>query len=234
MTNPAMTTDLLCFSLHHTVIEYVTVYVFNQDIFFNQRSFMSHTPLPSQKLTLNIQPEQLPFSDTSELESFQGVLGQDRAVNAIQFGVAMERPGYNIFVMGDSGTGRSSYVQGYLKSEAKRQQTPEVWCYVNNFKNPREPKALALAPQQASEFKQHISQLIDQLLATFPAALEHPTYQQKNRPSITFLTANMTKRSKPLNAKPTNAEWHCTAMPPPSVLHQCAMVKHWTKRNSHN
>lgn len=140
---------------------------------------MSHTPLPSQKLTLNIQPDQLPFADTSELESFQGVLGQDRAVNAIQFGVAMERPGYNIFVMGDSGTGRSSYVQGYLKSEAKRQQTPEVWCYVNNFKNPREPKALALAPQQASEFKQHISQLIDQLLATFPAALEHPTYQQK-------------------------------------------------------
>lgn len=137
------------------------------------------TQLPANKLYRHISNDQLPFANTSEIEAFQGVLGQDRAVNAIQFGVAMERPGYNIFVMGEAGTGRSSYVQGYLKSEAKRQSTPDVWCYVNNFKNPREPKSLALAPQQASEFKDHISTLIDQLLATFPAALEHPAYQQK-------------------------------------------------------
>lgn len=139
----------------------------------------SNTRLKANSLSCHISDSQLNFSDTSELEPFQGVLGQDRAVNAIQFGVAMQRPGYNIFVMGDSGTGRSSYVKDYLKSEAKRQATPNVWCYVNNFKNPREPKALELEPQQASEFKQHISTLIDQLLATFPAALEHPTYQQK-------------------------------------------------------
>ncbi len=137
------------------------------------------TQLQPEKLCLSISESQLNFTSTADLDEFQGVLGQDRAVNAIQFGVAMNRPGYNIFVMGDTGTGRSSYVKDYLKSEAKRQHTPNVWCYVNNFKNPREPKALELMPEQASQFKERIATLIDQLLATFPAALEHPAYQQK-------------------------------------------------------
>jgi len=135
--------------------------------------------LTARQLSLAINDQHLTLKTTADLDAFQGVLGQERAVNAIQFGVAMQRPGYNIFVMGDTGTGRSSYVKDYLKSEAKRQATPNIWCYVNNFKNPREPKALELMPEQASQFKQHIATLIDQLLATFPAALEHPTYQQK-------------------------------------------------------
>ncbi|WP_430462601.1 Lon protease family protein [Thalassolituus sp. LLYu03] len=137
------------------------------------------TALPASALTQAIPANSLNFEDTRSLDAFQGVLGQDRAVNAIQFGVAMQRPGYNIFVMGDTGTGRSSYVRDYLKSEAKRQQTPNIWCYVNNFINPREPEAIELAPSEAGEFTKLISDLIDQLSATFPAALEHPTYQQK-------------------------------------------------------
>lgn len=138
-----------------------------------------HTSLSSKSVTQSIPDTALPFKTTAELEPFQGVLGQERAVNAIQFGVAMERHGYNIFVMGDTGTGRSSYVRDYLKSEAKRQATPDTWCYVNNFKNPREPGAISLHPHEANRFDQAIRELIDQLLATFPAALEHPSYQQK-------------------------------------------------------
>ena len=104
--------------------------------------------LPYSLATQTIHPDSLDFRTTADIEPFHGVLGQERAVNAIQFGVAMERPGYNIFVMGDTGTGRSSYVRDYLKSEAKRQKTPDIWCYVNNFNNPREPKVLALLPQE--------------------------------------------------------------------------------------
>ncbi|TNC92474.1 MAG: ATP-dependent protease [Thalassolituus sp.] len=137
------------------------------------------TSIPHSLATQTISNDSLKFNTTADLEPFQGVLGQERAVNAIQFGVAMERPGYNIFVMGETGTGRSSYVQDYLKSEAKRQATPDIWCYVNNFKNPREPRALSLHPDEASLFRRLVNELIDQLLATFPAALEHPAYQQK-------------------------------------------------------
>lgn len=135
--------------------------------------------IPATVLSQSIKASLFKFKDTSELEPFHGVLGQDRAVNAIQFGVAMARPGYNIFVMGETGTGRSSYVQDYLRSEAKRQATPSVWCYVNNFKNPREPLALELQADTAELFNEQLNELINSLLATFPAAFEHPTYQQK-------------------------------------------------------
>jgi predicted ATP-dependent protease len=140
---------------------------------------VTSTRLSSEQLTQAVDMNTLNFTTTAELDTFHGVLGQDRAVNAIQFGVAMQRPGYNIFVMGDTGTGRSSYVRDYLKSEAKRQATPSVWCYVNNFANPREPRAVELEPAEASQLRENMRNLIDQLLATFPAVFEHPSYQQK-------------------------------------------------------
>lgn len=136
-------------------------------------------PLSAQAITQKIPSSTFSFKSTKTLKPFHGVLGQDRAVNALQFGVAMQRPGYNIFVMGDTGTGRSSYVQDFLKSEAKRQETPSAWCYINNFKNPREPLALEFSADQANTFKELINELIDQLLASFPAVFEHPAYQQK-------------------------------------------------------
>ncbi len=106
-------------------------------------------------------------------------LGQERAVEALQFGVAMPRPGYNVFVMGEPGTGRFSFVKRYLKAEGKRLQTPADWVYVNNFDEPREPRALELPSGTAGNFIGDINGLIDNLLATFPAVFEHPSYQQK-------------------------------------------------------
>ena len=135
--------------------------------------------LAPNALAAKIEKGSLPFKTLSELEPLSGILGQERAVEAIQFGVAMHRPGYNIFVMGGAGTGRSSYVTSYLKSEAKRKQTPSEWVYVNNFKDTRSPKAIEFQPGQAKVFEQDIRTLIDGLMGTFPAAFEHPNYQQQ-------------------------------------------------------
>ena len=88
--------------------------------------------LTPDQLTVPINLDSLGFVTTDELEPFRGILGQDRAVEAMQFGVAMHRPGYNVFVMGEPGTGRFSYVMRYLKAEAKRQITPQDCLYVNN------------------------------------------------------------------------------------------------------
>lgn len=123
--------------------------------------------------------EQFHFASTDDLEPFRGVLGQERAVEALQFGVAMPRPGYNVFVMGEPGTGRFSFAKRYLKTEAKRLQTPCDWLYVNHFDEPRNPKALELPPGSAGELVADINGLIDNLLATFPAVFEHPSFQQK-------------------------------------------------------
>ena len=135
--------------------------------------------LPPAALAAKVPADHLPFETLNDITPLSGILGQERAVEAIQFGVAMQRPGYNIFAMGDSGTGRSSYVMSYLKSEAKRCQAPTEWAYVNNFTESHRPKALEFAPGLAAVFEQEIRTLIDGLMVTFPAAFENTTYQQQ-------------------------------------------------------
>ncbi|WP_415753548.1 Lon protease family protein [Pseudomonas leptonychotis] len=142
-------------------------------------SVAAHLRLAPEALTRPFSPEQFNFTNTEDLEPFRGVLGQERAVEALQFGVAMPRPGYNVFVMGEPGTGRFSFVKRYLKAEAKRLETPADRVYVNHFDEPREPRALELPAGTAAEFLADINGLIDNLLATFPAVFEHPSFQQK-------------------------------------------------------
>ncbi|TWC31752.1 putative ATP-dependent protease [Pseudomonas sp. SJZ079] len=142
-------------------------------------SVATHLRLAPDALTRPFAAEQFDFANTDDLEPFRGVLGQERAVEALQFGVAMPRPGYNVFVMGEPGTGRFSFVKRYLKAEAKRLATPADQVYVNNFNEPREPRALELPAGTAGDFIADIGLLIDNLLATFPAVFEHPSYQQK-------------------------------------------------------
>lgn len=139
-------------------------------------SVAAHLRLAPEALTRPFSPEQFNFTNTEDLEPFRGVLGQERAVEALQFGVAMPRPGYNLFVMGEPGTGRFSFVKRYLKAEAKRLETPADRVYVNHFD---EPRALELPSGTAGEFLADINGLIDNLLATFPAVFEHPSFQQK-------------------------------------------------------
>ena len=142
-------------------------------------SAAAHLRLAPEALTRPFSPEQFNFTNTEDLEPFRGVLGQERAVEALQFGVAMPRPGYNVFVMGEPGTGRFSFVKRYLKAEAKRLETPADRFYVNHFDEPREPRALELPSGHSAEFIADINGLVDNLLATFPAVFEHPSFQQK-------------------------------------------------------
>ncbi len=109
----------------------------------------------------------------------QGILGQQRAQEALKFGVAMKNPGYNIFVMGQPSTGRLSMITNALNERAQQQSTPPSYAYVDNFTKSREPITIELPSGHGEIFSQDIETLIDNLLATFPAAFESPMYQQK-------------------------------------------------------
>lgn len=135
--------------------------------------------LPPAALKARIRPEELPFATTEDLESFRGMLGQSRAQTAIAFGVAMQRPGYNIYVMGEAGTGRLSLATHYLKARARERPSSSDWAYINNFDDPRKPFALQLPPGQGKSLLADIETLVDNLLATFPAAFENPAYQRR-------------------------------------------------------
>ncbi len=132
-------------------------------------------PLKSLKLNVDLSGFELPT--TPILPST--ILGQSRAQSALEFGVAMRNPGYNVFVMGEPGLGRLSMITDLLDAQAKIRPAPPSYAYVDNFGNSREPVAVELPAEQGQKLSKDIEKLIDNLLATFPAAFESPTYQQK-------------------------------------------------------
>ena len=135
--------------------------------------------LPVSALKLDIQLDTIDTEKTAAHPAKQNILGQERAKSALVFGVAMQTPGYNIYVMGEPGTGRLSMITDHLSQHAHQQLAPSAYAYVENFENPREPIAIQLPAGMGGVFNKDIEKLIDNLLATFPAAFENPTYQQK-------------------------------------------------------
>ena len=79
------------------------------------------------------------FKNTSEIEPLRDFLGQDRAITAMELGLRIDNPAYNIYVAGNPGTGKSTYSLKVLKEHAKNKNNHKDWCYVYNFENPREP-----------------------------------------------------------------------------------------------
>ena len=136
-----------------------------------------HLPLPPEALKLTIDLSGFEYPQAPK--SHPSILGQRRAQAALEFGIAMQNPGYNIYVMGEPGTGRLSMITNHLDILAHKQPTPPSYAYVDNFDNPREPVALELSASQGQKFGNDIDKLIDNLLATFPVVFESPTYQQK-------------------------------------------------------
>lgn len=135
--------------------------------------------LPPDRLTARIDPASLPFASTAELQPAEGALGQARAREALAFGVAMDRPGYNIFVMGEPGVGRLSLTRQYLEARARERATPQDLLYLNRFDEPREPAALKLPAGMGKAFAADMESFADNLLASFPAAFEHPGCQRR-------------------------------------------------------
>jgi len=133
--------------------------------------------LPLASLKLHVDLAGFEFPEIPRLQN--SILGQSRAQSALEFGVAMPNPGYNIFVMGEPGSGRLTMINNHLDTLAQNLPTPPSYAYVDNFDNPREPIAIELPAEQGQAFSKAIEKLLDDLLATFPAALENPTYQQK-------------------------------------------------------
>jgi predicted ATP-dependent protease len=136
-------------------------------------------PLPVKQLRAHIDLSYLNIESTSDLEGVSSFLGQPRAKKSLEFGISMRGGGYNLYVMGDTGTGRQSLISKYVRELAETQQAPSEWAYINNFDNPREPHALELPASRGEELKNQINQFINDLMDTFPSAFENPTYQRK-------------------------------------------------------
>jgi lon-related putative ATP-dependent protease len=124
-------------------------------------------------------PKTFSFKDTSEVEPLAEVIGQQRAVQAIDFGLNMKSPGYNIFVTGQEGTGKSTIVNDIVTQHAKELPTPNDACMVNNFKDEFRPNVIAVPSGKANSFKKQMNRLIEDLKLRLPEAFENESYQDK-------------------------------------------------------
>lgn len=126
-------------------------------------------------------PAGLPFQTTDELEPLAGLVGQERAVEALRFGVEVQHEGYNLFAMGPAQAGKHTAVARTLEERAAKEPAPPDVCYVTNFVHPREPRALLLPSGMGSAFRRDVAQMVDELGTAIQHALESDEHRARRQ-----------------------------------------------------
>ena len=119
------------------------------------------------------------FKNTSQIKPLDEVIGQKRAVQAIEFGLNMKSSGYNIFVTGVEGTGKATIVRELVSQHANTLPRPDDWCLVNNFKDEFRPKAIAVPPGKAVQFRKKMNKFVKALQKDLPKAFEGESYLKR-------------------------------------------------------
>ncbi len=115
------------------------------------------------------------------MPNIEAFVGQSRAVEAMEFGLGIQREGYNIFALGASGTGKLSLVRQFFEQQASHEPAPDDWCYVHNFAQPYRPSALRLPPGAGARLRADMERLVSQLRTTLAAAFESEEYQTRRQ-----------------------------------------------------
>ena len=123
----------------------------------------SKNELNVKDLKMTCNPNIFKFDTTAELESIQTGIGQDRGIKALEFGIQVDVKGYNIYIEGPSGVGKTMYTKNYLNKVAAKKKVPSDWCYIYNFDNPNEPIAVELPAGQGKEFKEAMDGFIKEI-----------------------------------------------------------------------
>lgn len=137
------------------------------------------SPLPPEKLYSACDPDRFAFATTEDLPDVPLVLEQQRALEALHFGVNIADPGFNVFALGPTGIGKLTTVQDVVAEQARIKPVPSDWCYVHNFKDPIKPKALSLPAGRGQDLRQDVADLIDELRTAIPAAFEGEDYRAR-------------------------------------------------------
>jgi lon-related putative ATP-dependent protease len=136
-------------------------------------------PLTADQLYRPADIAKLSFKSTAELQPLDGMIGQKRAEDAIKFAIGIEKPGFNLFVIGPPDARMQEAVKAVLESAARARPTPSDWVYVNNFDNKDKPVAIELPAGRARKFADAMHELIDDLRAALPAMFQSEDYQTR-------------------------------------------------------
>jgi len=145
----------------------------------NQGESSAGLPLPANRLYRGTDLSALTFATTADLKPIDGLVGQPRALEALRFGTRIEKPGFNLFVIGPPGARMSDAVQSLLRKAADERESPPDWVYVNNFVDATKPVAIDLPAGRAPKFAAAMRSLIEDLKTALPAVFQSEDYQRR-------------------------------------------------------
>jgi len=140
-------------------------------------SLLDEKRVSKELLRSRVPVEKFNFTTTAELVSDNRLIGQERAAKAVSFGLSLDKKGYNIFVVGNPGSGRMTYALRQIEARAKKSTAPDDWLYVHNFDNPSSPIAVNMPAGQGKRFAQAIADVIEELKSTLSKAFEDSQYE---------------------------------------------------------
>jgi predicted ATP-dependent protease len=134
-------------------------------------------PLAPEALFHACDPGLLDFETTAELTDLDQIIGQERALEALRFGIGMPHEGYNLYVLGSTGLGRRTLVHRLLRETSAGRPVPSDWCYINDFDAPHRPRALRLPPGRGQELKKDMQQAMEDIITALAAAFQSEAYR---------------------------------------------------------
>ena len=184
------------------------------------------TPLPKERLRRRCDPEALEFRTTAELAEVPGIIGQERAEEAVRFAIGIRRYGYNLYALGTTGMGKHGFVRAFLERRAAHEPAPADCCYVHDFADSRRPRALRLPPGRGPALRQDLRELVEELHDDDPGGL-----RERRLPHPTQAGGDAVQRGGASAAsqtswrRPASAGWPSSARRRASVSLPCTRVR---------
>ena len=154
-----------------------------------------------KSLKINCDPNNFKFETTEELENIETGIGQDRGIKALEFGLNVDIKGYNLYLEGPGGVGKTMYTKHYLDKISKRKKTPCDWCYIYNFDNPNEPIALPLHAGQGKEFRDYMDSFIKDIKSDLKNTFNNDDFEKEKALITQTYEAKRTALMEKLNKK---------------------------------
>lgn len=140
--------------------------------------------LSAKQLKNFCDPEFFDFNNTAAVKPLEGAVGQERAVDAVEFGIDIDTGGFNIYASGPVGTGKNSLVRAHIARTAEKKDVPSDWCYVHNFSDPNCPMAIDLPAGAGIVFAKEMEELVKYCRIEIPKAFESESYEKRRERSL--------------------------------------------------
>ena len=162
--------------------------------------------VPIDQLRPTCDPASFSFETTAEVQPLVGLIGQERAVEAIKFGLAMEGAGFNIVVSGEPGSGRTTAIREYLQEISRTKAPPDEWCYVNNFTDAYQPRAMQFRPGTGQRLRQGDGSHGSEAREVIPRTFSSDDFTNRRDQIVSSVQRQQAERFAGLAARPNRPD----------------------------